>query len=242
MALTLPTSKVPPKKELADYTILLYGEPKIGKSTFASQFDKPLFLATEAGLNSLEAYQMPITSWEDFLEAGKLISDGKHDFKTIVIDTVDNLAKYCSDYILKKNNVLHESDLDFGKAYTMESNEFLRVITKLGLLPYGLFLISHAESKDIKTRTTTITKALPTLTKTFRKVVLGMADIILYAHTIQRTNKEGVAEEIRVLRTKAAETWEAGDRTGKLPEALPFSYEAFRDAWTGSIEGGKNDE
>lgn len=242
MATTLPTTKTPTKKELADFTILLYGEPKIGKSTFASQFDKPLFLATEAGLNSLEAYQMPITSWEDFLEACGLIAGGKHEYKTIVIDTVDNLAKYCSDYILKKNNVLHESDLDFGKGYTMEGNEFLRVITKLGLLPYGLFLISHSELKEIKTRTSTITKAVPTLAKTFRKVVLGMADIILYAHTVQKTTKEGVAEEVRVLRTKAAETWEAGDRTGKLPEALVFSYEAFQTAWSGNVEGGKINE
>lgn len=242
MTLALPTTKTPTKKELADYTIFLYGEPKIGKSTFASQFDKPLFLATEAGLNSLEAYQIPIASWEDFLEACKLIAGGKHEFKTIVIDTVDNLAKYCSDYILKKNNVQHESDLDFGKGYTMEGNEFLRVVTKLGLLPYGLFLVSHCEIKEIKTRTTSITKAVPTLAKTFRKVALGMADIILYAHTVQRTTKEGITEEVRVLRTKAAETWEAGDRTGKLPAALEFSYEAFQTAWTGNIEGGKTNE
>jgi hypothetical protein len=242
MAITLPTAKTQPKTNLTEFTIVIYGEPKIGKTTFASQFDNPLFLATEAGLNSLEAYQIPITSWDDFLEACALLAKGKHEYKTIVIDTVDNLTKFCSEYVCKKNNVQHESDLAYGKGWTLVKNEFLRVVTKLSLLPYGLILVSHAKTEEIKTRTAAINKTTPTLSNSFRDIVLGMADIVLYAHTIQRTSKDGKVEEVRVLRTKAAETYEAGDRTGKLPEALVFSYEAFQTAWSGNVEGGKVNE
>lgn len=232
MAITLPTTKTKPKTGLEEYTICLYGEPKIGKSTFASQFEKPLFLATEAGLNSLECYQIPIASWEDFLEACKVLATSKNDFKTIVIDTVDNLAKFCSDYICRKNNILHESDLEWGKGWSQVKNEFLRVLTKLSLLPYGLVMISHSQTVEIKSRTQKINKVVPTLSNSFREVVLGMSDIILLAHNIQKINKETNApEESRVLRTKGTENYEAGDRTGKLPEEMPFTYQDFRTAW-----------
>jgi hypothetical protein len=240
MAIVLPTEKTKPKTDLKDYTILLYGEPKIGKSTWASEFPDTLFLATEPGLNALECYQIPISTWEEFLEACKVIATSKHQFKTIVIDTIDNLAKFCSDYICRKNNILHESDLEWGKGWSMVSGEFLRVLTKLALLPYGLVMISHAETVEIKTRTIKYNKDVPTLSKSFRKIVLEMADLILYAHTVQRKDKEGNQEEARVLETRASENWEAGNRTTfkQLPGTLDFSYQEFINAWNNSQNKG----
>jgi hypothetical protein len=49
----LPTAKTQAKPALADMTVLVYGQTKIGKSTFCSQADGALFLATEPGLNAL---------------------------------------------------------------------------------------------------------------------------------------------------------------------------------------------
>ena len=63
----LPTEKSPPKRNLADLTVLAYGPSKIGKSTWCSQAEGAVFLATEAGLNNLEVFQVPITRWEEFL-------------------------------------------------------------------------------------------------------------------------------------------------------------------------------
>jgi len=85
----LPTAKTPPKASLSDYTVLVHSRPKAGKSEFCSHADNALFLATEPGLNALEVYQVPITSWDDFLAACGEIAEGNHPFKTIVIDTVD---------------------------------------------------------------------------------------------------------------------------------------------------------
>ncbi|HOK47887.1 MAG TPA: AAA family ATPase, partial [Bryobacteraceae bacterium] len=67
--MALPTKKTPPRANLGDYSILIYGPTKIGKTTLASQFPEALFLATEPGLNALEAYQIPITSWDGLLAA-----------------------------------------------------------------------------------------------------------------------------------------------------------------------------
>ena len=84
----LPTKKTPPKVALSDQTIVIYGRPKIGKSSFCANAPGALFLATEAGLNWLEVFQAPIKTWREFLITCKEISEGNHGFKTIVVDTV----------------------------------------------------------------------------------------------------------------------------------------------------------
>lgn len=38
-------------RDLSGYITLIYGPPKIGKSTFGSKMPSPLFLAFEKGLN-----------------------------------------------------------------------------------------------------------------------------------------------------------------------------------------------
>src|SRR5688572_1396911 len=101
----LPTEKRQPKQRLEEYTMLLYGHPKIGKSTFCSQMDMPLFLATEPGLEAMSVYEIKVPDWVTFLEACGEISRGNHDFRTIVIDTVDNLWKSCSEYIKAQHDI-----------------------------------------------------------------------------------------------------------------------------------------
>ena len=230
--MALPVKKTPVKSSLEEQIILLYGVPKIGKSTLASQFDNPLFLATEAGLNNLEVFQVPIPTWEVFLENCKDIAGSKHEFRTIVVDTVDNLWKACSLHIREKHKIDHESQLEWGRGYALVKDEFSRALTKLSLLPYGLVMISHADTVEIKTRTSVISKAVPTLQKSARGIVLGMADIILYAESI--VTDEG---EMRVLRTTPSENWEAGNRSGRLPAVLPLEFEAFYSAFYNIKEG-----
>ena len=157
----LPTAKTQPKPNLADLTVLVYGQTKIGKSTFCSNSEGALFLATEPGLNALDVYQAPLQSWDDLLNACAEITEGKHPFKTVIIDTIDNAYKFCTDYIVKKYKIEHESDLGYGKGYALVNNEFQRVLTKLAFLPYGLFLISHAKEIEVDTRTGKYTRVVP---------------------------------------------------------------------------------
>ena len=51
MTVTLPTTKTKPTTDLAKQSILLYGVPKLGKSSFASQFPEARFFECEPGLN-----------------------------------------------------------------------------------------------------------------------------------------------------------------------------------------------
>lgn len=223
--------KKPPKQDLADLTLLAYGLRKIGKSSWASNAEGALFLATEPGLNALDVFQVPIRTWEEMLTACAEIAEGKHSFKTIIVDTVDNAYKLCTEFICAKFKIEHESDLGYGKGWALINNEFQRVLTKLAFLPYGLFLISHSQEKEIETRTGKYTRIVPTLPDKARKIVLGMVDLILFCDLEVSSDGSGKPTVRRVMRTKPSLYYEAGDRTGRLPETIDLNFQAFLKAF-----------
>ena len=54
-------------KDLKGKYILIYGQPKIGKTTLAAQFPRNLLLAFEPGYNALNNKMVqPITKWAEF--------------------------------------------------------------------------------------------------------------------------------------------------------------------------------
>lgn len=232
MNVTLPSERTKPVMDLGKQTILLYSAPKLGKSTFASQFPEAIFFECEPGLSHLEVFKIPTYTWEDFLAACKLVAQGNHPFQTIVIDTADNAFKFCSDHICSKHNIEYEGDMGHGKGWALVKNEWHRVLTRLASLPYGLVLISHAQDKTIETRTGEYTKTQPSLPDRARNVVLGLVDMILYCEAIPRKDAAGNVTVERVMRTKPHPTYEAGDRTGRLPEILPLDYDTFVKTFT----------
>ncbi|MHC5055208.1 MAG: ATP-binding protein [Planctomycetota bacterium] len=232
----LPTEKTPAKMSLSDLTVLVHGPAKIGKSELCSHAEKALFLATEAGLNALEVYQVPISTWNEFLAACGEIARGEHGFKTIVVDTLDNLYRMCSEHVCARQKIQHESDLGYGKGFALVNNEFHRALNKLSLLPYGLFLICHSQEREIETRTGKRTRIVPTLSDKARRMVLGMVDVILYCDAETVVDAQGkAARERRVMRTKPTEAYEAGDRTGRLPDVIDLDYGKFVEAFERAV-------
>ncbi len=229
----LPTKKTPPKVSLSDQTVLVHGRAKLGKSTLCSGAPDAVFIATEAGLNSLEVFQVPVSNWQEFLNVCREIAEGKHEFKTVVIDTLDNAFRMCSEFIRAKHKIEHESDLPYGKGFSFVYNEFYRVLNKLSLLPYGLYLICHSQEKEVETRTGKRTRIVPTLPDKARRMVLGMVDIILYCDVETAVGPDSKPRERRVMRTRPSEDYEAGDRTGRLPEVIDLDYQKFVAAFEG---------
>ncbi len=211
----LPTEKRKPIADVSQEIILLYGVPKIGKSSFAGQFSDALFLSTEEGLNHLEIYETPIKSWQDYLDIVNQIEKDQGHFKTVIVDTVDNLYLFCQNYIYKLHNINHESDMEWGKGWAEVESEFRRQITRLSQIKgLGKIFVSHSEDKEIREKGSkdSITVITHTLPKRARKVLSPMVDIILYMEIDDQGR--------RVIRTKPTERYEAGDRTGRLPDTL----------------------
>ncbi|MBC8466067.1 ATP-binding protein [bacterium] len=227
----LPKEKTEPQVDLSDQTILIHGNAKIGKSEFCCNAPESLFLATEAGLNHLTAFQIPIGTWDDLLEACAEISLGEHNFQTIVLDTVDNAFLMCSEYICKLHGIKHPSDLGYGKGFALINNEFYRVLNKLSLMPYGLFLISHTQEKEVETRTGKIIKFVPSLSDKVGRMVTGMCDFVLYFDSEDEVQDKDNIIERRIIRTKPSQRIVAGDRTGNLPDTIDMEYRKFLAAY-----------
>ena len=101
------------------------------------------------------------------------------------------------------------------------------MLNKLAFLPYGLILISHSQVKELETRTGKVSRIVPTLPDKARKLVVGLVDIILFCDLEQQKSGDGTQTTARVLRSKPSPHYDAGDRTGRLPDVMPMSYSAF---------------
>ena len=238
--ITLPTKKSKPQFSMNNLSMLLYGAPKIGKSTFCSRAEDALFIATEPGLNHLETYNIRVNSWREFLEAMALIAKGNHPFKTIVIDTVDKLCDFCEQELCAQNNVVSLSDFVFGKGYALYKTEMSRVFQKIFALNMGVILTSHTQLTEVDTPQGRITRWTPTFPKRIQDVIIPMVDIIGFAQNVVSLNEKGERVEERVLQTKTSSLWEAGDRTGRLPETIPFKYAIFERELMKSVDAKKS--
>lgn len=225
----LPKEKRKPIGDLSQEIILGYGIPKIGKSTFFSRFPNALFLSTEEGLNHLEVFEQPIRKWGDFVDAIRELEKNPTQFQTVVIDTVDNLYLFCQTYMYDLHHIKHESDLEWGKGWAQISSEFRRQITRISQIKsMGLCFVSHSEEKESRKpgHAESEVKVCHTLPARARKVILPMADMVLYMEIDDKNN--------RIIRTKPSTSYEAGDRSGKLPAVLPLNFETFVDSYYGN--------
>lgn len=234
--MTLPTEKSAPSLNPDRLRALLYGPPKISKSTFASKInpDHTLFIATEPGLGSLEVYQEPTTSWSGFRQIGAdLAKDPKH-FEIVVIDTVDELYRLCSDHVCAELGIKHPADADYGKGWAAVRDEFALRVGKLTGLGLGVWFISHSEDREVKKKVGTKTVTQPSLSGQGRKFLTGFVDFIFLA-----TWEGDEDKDERVLRTQGAEHHEAGGRVPEgataLPDPLPLDAGALRKAMADSL-------
>lgn len=232
----IPTKPTTPETDFSKFLTMVYGAPKVGKSTFCAGLDKPLFLDTENGLKSLTTYRVNIGTWEDFQAVCKELMDqrGKLPYKTLVIDTIDNLFGYCRDYVRKKLHIQHESDVSYGKGWDAVKSEFAPAMNFLKSLGMGVIYVSHAKSEKIEARTGSYDRWSPSLAKQACDVLIPALDYILFAEIVA-TDKG----DARVIHTKPCQYWVAGDKTGAMPPDIPFEPQAFMAAYNQTKEGKK---
>lgn len=135
--------------------MVLYGEPGVGKSVFASKAPKPFFITTDGNYEWLEDFgadpdaHIQVSSWS---EAKKIFASKFDDYETIVLDLTEDLFKWCEYEFCAKNKIDHISDIGYGKAYDITRNEFFIEICKLLNMDKNIILIMHGYSYNKKDR------------------------------------------------------------------------------------------
>jgi hypothetical protein len=153
-AASLPTAPSVPSKNIADYTWLIYGKKKIGKTSLAAQFPKALFMMFEPGAKSLSIYQMPMATWQDFRDAVKLLKadPNRGGFKTVVIDTGFEAYARCLECVCKENGLAYPSEgNDRGITWNKVSTEFRRQQIELLSLGLGMIVLAHDKINEAQT-------------------------------------------------------------------------------------------
>jgi hypothetical protein len=98
--------------------ILLHGVAGIGKTTFAARAEKPVVIPTEDGLGTLEVDHFPLArSLGEVMEALAALYAEPHDFRAVVIDSVDWLEPLIWKQVCAENKWSSIEEPGYGKGY-----------------------------------------------------------------------------------------------------------------------------
>lgn len=223
IALELPTMPSEPINDIKKYIFQIYGEPKTGKTTWASQFPGALFILTEPGAKFQRVYggDKVHKNWAEIRDTVGRLCKEDHQFETVIIDTVDNAWEFCSQHVCKEKGIEHESDEGYGKGWNAVKKEFKSVINALANRNFGLVFVSHVKQSEREIRGIKRPYIDNSLTNSGKNYINGLCDFIFYAYMDDDQN--------RLIRTKSNININAGDRSGLLPEVMELDFNKLKE-------------
>lgn len=137
--------------------MIIEGLPKIGKSTLASQAPKVVFLpiAKEEGIDDLEVSSFPtINSYDELMDAFRVLATSEHDFQTVCIDSVSALEPLIWKHVCDKGGKDNIEDFGYGKGFTLALDYWRYIQGALDHLRteknMGSILIGHVISRTFQ--------------------------------------------------------------------------------------------
>lgn len=219
--------------------IWIYGAPFSGKTYLANKFPDPLMLNTDGNIKFVDAPYIAIKdeitvngrmttrkfAWEVFKDVIAELEKKQNDFKTIVVDLLEDTYEHCRAYIFDREGYSHETDGGYGKGWDLVKTEFLNVIKRLTNLEYeNIILISHEDlSKDLTKKSgDKITAIKPNIRENIANKVAGMVDIV--ARTVADDNE-------RTLNFKNNEVIFGGGRLSVNVHSIPLDYDELMEVY-----------
>lgn len=132
----------------ATLSVLIYGQPGIGKTTFGVSAPDAVLFDYDGGVQRINgAHQVPTlqpTSWEDTNIALQEIANEMPEVKTIVIDTVGKMLDYMTAHIIKNDPKMAMRDGSLSlKGYGVRKTMFVNFIKQLALMGKNVVFIAH---------------------------------------------------------------------------------------------------
>jgi hypothetical protein len=226
--------------------LLLYGVEGVGKSSFAANAPNPIFICTESGTEQLDIARFPEpTTLGDVSASLRELAGGEHDYKTLVIDTLDRLEPLIWHEVISthkdKRGRAYESiaDVPYGAGYDAALEHWRVLVSQFEYLRskrgMGLVLIAHSaiktfknpEGEDFDRYGVKVHHKAGGLLREWCDDVL-FAAYETYVAEINGRSK-GVSTGARVLHSQRSAAWDAKNRHD-LPPTLPLDWQSYAAA------------
>ncbi len=229
-------------RDLRNKYLLIYGQPKTGKTSFAAECPKNLIFCFEKGVNFLPGvYAVDVPKWPAFKALLKQLAkpEVREKFDTVTIDTLSIAWGLCEQYICSQKGVETIGAIPWGQGYALLKDEFADALRQISMLGYGMILITHAKTRVEKIDEDNSRLIVsPNIPDRAQDIVNALVDIIGYIKVEQLPN----GESRRTLITRETPTVVAGSRLKYLEAEIPFGYTELTEAIGRAIEKqGTND-
>jgi hypothetical protein len=237
-------------KQMRAQRICVYGPEGIGKSTLASYAPKPLFLDTEMGTSFLNISRVEATTFEQVTATIQALIQEQHNYQTLVLDTADNLKRYCEESVMRENNWKSLETPGYGKGFRIAFERFKLLITLLDqLINRGIHIINICHAKVLRIN--------PPDNAEYNKYCLKVSDsnkenddsrlflkewsdCVLFCNfdTVVNSSQSKAIKQERVIYTTSSPAWEAKNRY-ELPEKMPMTAESMQQIFAaacGSVQ------
>lgn len=223
--------------------IVVFGPDGVGKTTFAFNAPKPVFIGAEQGTDSFDVPRFPpIYAWQEVLEAVRVLREGTHDYETMVLDTLDWAEPLIWRLVCQAAGVatIEEVGGGYGKGYSAALDHwrvFIRALEQLQaekgmhvvLLGHSFIKkFSNPQGDDYDRYIMQLNEKAAGLLRQWANGVY-FANYETFAVADKAKRVRGVATGARLLYTQRTAAYDAKDRYG-LPEQLPLSWAEFEKA------------
>lgn len=214
--ISLPkVQKLSPKSEPKNFFI--WGSPMTGKSYFSSFFPNPLILNTDGNSKQGSApsiqlrnirneagglKQSVIKQLDDIVIALQVENPKRSEnqqFKTIVVDVIDDVCIQIEQAICLDAGVQALSDIPYGKGYAMFNTTLQQFVMDLKALPLNVIYISRELA--ITDDNTSVTTYEPSLKTKYYNIVNGNCDVVIRTKKIGDGQNASYFREVKALRT-----------------------------------------
>lgn len=241
MSITLPTRPNVPQTGFPQTdSWLLYGQPKIGKTTLASNFPQAIILDMEGGASRVDCHVLPIKSMEDLRDAyDALEADNGKNFKTVVLDSIDIVYDWVEidtcDFISKKmkTKVDNIGEAPMGSDWAEARKRLLGIVEVWQSLPITKVFLAHAKAVQGEAGTQMQkAKTLDLPGKLSHRFPARVDNIGFCYATKAGTGLNRVNE--RFVSFAPYDELEAGSRSKELEgKVLPMDFKAIRACFEG---------
>jgi Cdc6-like AAA superfamily ATPase len=190
----LPKTKVKASRK-SPKNLVIYGPPKIGKTTVLSQLENCLIIDLEDGSDMVDALKIKANSLAELSEIGKtILADGK-PYKYIAVDTVTQLEVWCETEgkamykqtpmgknFDPKNTGLSILSLPNGAGYLYLRLAYKKWFDRLNKLADHVILVGHLKDKMIDKKGKEVRSVDLDLTGKLRSITCANADAIGYIY------------------------------------------------------------